>query len=437
MSDETPENNPPSSGKHLFVLIHGFFGNPSHLSAMRDTLSSRFSEDEVEILVPKGNAGLRSFDGVRLGAERVVEELGEFLKERRRKGVKFTHISIAGYSLGGLYARYVVGILYKNGFFDKVTPVTFTTFATPHLGSKFYHENTSSKILNFLGSNLLGVSGNDMFGVNSTVLRDMADPDKPFYQGLQQFEQLILFANAIHDRTVPFFTSFICEKDPFKRRDFVNYVYHEYDGEEELFVDMAESRYRETSNGIDVYPTSQERQFRWYAMLGMPIVFPIVLMITSMTTIVSKHRVQEAYRSDTLLLKRSSHSEGIADLTFLAINDILLEDAEPTEIDTEPASSASSTTKTPLISDTKTRGEVVEGHDGAGNKGLVDSTPHKLDLPSETKAMAESLNQLPWRKYVIKLQRMHSHAEIVNRRNLPGQGQKVLEMWVNLVQSKV
>jgi Putative serine esterase (DUF676) len=40
--------------------------------------------------------------------------------------------------LGGLIARYLVGILHQRNFFATVTPVNFYAFATPHAGIPRY-----------------------------------------------------------------------------------------------------------------------------------------------------------------------------------------------------------------------------------------------------------------------------------------------------------
>ena len=72
--------------------------------------------------------------GIEVGAERVTKEIEDALEELGRDGHKITRFSIVGYSLGGLVARYVVGLLYHKGLFNKMSPVNFTTFASPHLG---------------------------------------------------------------------------------------------------------------------------------------------------------------------------------------------------------------------------------------------------------------------------------------------------------------
>jgi hypothetical protein len=91
--------------------------------------------------------------------------------------------SITGYSLGGLVARYVVGILHYRRFFDTVKPVNFTTIATPHLGLLKY-PTWFSKISNALGPRLLARSGLQLYakdrysGTGRPLVDIMADKGK-------------------------------------------------------------------------------------------------------------------------------------------------------------------------------------------------------------------------------------------------------------------
>ena len=78
------------------------------------------------------------------------------MAEWREAGDVITKFSLVGYSLGiphfspqvyeagGLISRYVIGLLYARGVFEKMQPVNFTTFATPHLGIR--HVNPGSCI---------------------------------------------------------------------------------------------------------------------------------------------------------------------------------------------------------------------------------------------------------------------------------------------------
>lgn len=467
--------------KHLFVLIHGLFGNPVHLTSLKNTFEQKLKPEDsgIEVFVPVTNAGLKSFDGVKLGAERILLEFDEYIRSRKEseETIEFDKISIVGYSLGGLYARYLIGILEERHFFDLVSPVIFTTFATPHVGSSFHTDTFHARLLNFLGGNVLGVSGNDLFSNGSTVLRDMADPNKKFFQGLKRFEHLVLFANAIHDRTVPFFTAYISNKDPFQKRDFIDFVFFARDntiadsasdeetadiellrpGESKkipFFVDMERSKYLKASNGQEVGVTRQERQFQAFAVLALPWLLPILIMVTSITTVVSHLRVREAEklallkdsgddgadlsgeerntpgRESSIQRRHSSISESnrFAEWTGDAVDDILAP-LENDEANNEPSQIDPSLYRTEM---THIRGSIGDGY-----KGLIDSTPEELNLAEDTLEEINNLNQLKWEKFVVKLERMHSHAEIVNRRNKPGQGQEIVSAWADMVTHKL
>jgi hypothetical protein len=74
-------------------------------------LRQRFPEDKLEILVPKSNAGSFTYDGIELGGERVANEVEARLEELKKDGHDIKKFSITGYSLGGLVARYAIGLL--------------------------------------------------------------------------------------------------------------------------------------------------------------------------------------------------------------------------------------------------------------------------------------------------------------------------------------
>ena len=99
------------------------WGNPGHLDFLRKSLRDAYPEDQLHILLPKRNSGNFTYDGIEVGGERATKEIEEELERLASKGTRVTKISIVGYSLGGLVARYVVGILYYKAFFDKVEPV--------------------------------------------------------------------------------------------------------------------------------------------------------------------------------------------------------------------------------------------------------------------------------------------------------------------------
>ena len=167
------------------------WGNSAHLAEAARFLRERFpksitdadsSDPEIEILLCQSNHGEGTYDGIDWGAERAVEEashthdymnvqpyssfflsqIDDRIRTVEESGRKVTRFSITGYSLGGLVARYIVGILHHRRFFDTVTPVNFSTIATPHIGLLKFR-TLWSKISNGLGPTLLGRTGSQFY----------------------------------------------------------------------------------------------------------------------------------------------------------------------------------------------------------------------------------------------------------------------------------
>ena len=88
------------------------------MSSVAKTLRAQYSRDKVYILVAKRNSGSFTYDGIELGGERVCAEIEEELEEIKRQGGNIKKLSIVGYSLGGLVARYAIGLLHVRGVLD-------------------------------------------------------------------------------------------------------------------------------------------------------------------------------------------------------------------------------------------------------------------------------------------------------------------------------
>lgn len=93
------------------------------METVAKSLRAKHPEDRLHILVAKRNSGSFTYDGIELGGERVTAEIEEEVEKLAREGQVITRFSIVGYSLGGLVARYTVGLLDSKGFFDKIKPV--------------------------------------------------------------------------------------------------------------------------------------------------------------------------------------------------------------------------------------------------------------------------------------------------------------------------
>ncbi|KAK6513539.1 hypothetical protein TWF281_005162 [Arthrobotrys megalospora] len=221
----------PPTGDHLVVLVHGLWGNPSHMEFLAESLKSRYDDSQLIVHVAARNSGNYTYDGIELGGERLAAEIEELLEDLSDKGVIIRKFSIAGYSLGGLVSRYVVGVLYAKGIFDKITPVNFTTFASPHLGVRTPKLGIHNHIWNVVGARTLSASGRQLFTIDRfrdtkrPLLAILADKDLAFWKALSSFKNKVLYANIINDRSTTFFTSGISKFDPYADLDMVEYKY--------------------------------------------------------------------------------------------------------------------------------------------------------------------------------------------------------------------
>ena len=208
-------------------MLVSLWGNPKHLKNLANSLQAEHPKDKLHVLVTKSNSNNFTYDGIELGGERTTNEVEEEIKTLEKDGRKVTKISIVGYSLGGLVARYVIGLLYSKGYFDRIQPVNFTTFATPHLGVRSPLLGPHNYLWNVLGARTLSTSGRQLFTVDSfrdtgrPLLTVMADPSSVFIRGLAKFKHRTLYCNINNDRSVVYYTSCITYKDPFVNLDAV------------------------------------------------------------------------------------------------------------------------------------------------------------------------------------------------------------------------
>lgn len=128
-SSEAPSNAddaPPSQGErqqatHLVVLQHGLHGSEFDFEQFELRLAQHLGPHGVFVHCGKRNAEtfFQTYDGVDQGGERLADEVMEVARDMPR----LRKFSFVGHSLGGLYGRYCIGVLFSRGFFDKVEPV--------------------------------------------------------------------------------------------------------------------------------------------------------------------------------------------------------------------------------------------------------------------------------------------------------------------------
>ncbi|SCV68157.1 BQ2448_278 [Microbotryum intermedium] len=285
---------------HLLVVCHGLWGQTSHVayicrsalehvkapaSAVGSTSTRSSSKSSAStssgnqpenvklvVLPAKLNEWTNTYDGIDICAERVVREIDQECERIAQDGGHVKRFSIVGYSLGGLVARYVLGLLESRSpsFFDDVKPVNFTAFASPWIGIPQY-QSVWSNVFRFLGARLLSRSGAQLYLTDrylpsslvegnqqdpekrkssirqlfkakekaEPLLAVMADPRYSFYRALSKFERCDLYANTVNDRTVSYPTGAMETHDPFSlARAKAQKIAEERDADEDAQVDL-------------------------------------------------------------------------------------------------------------------------------------------------------------------------------------------------------
>ncbi|KAI7537580.1 hypothetical protein KC331_g10850, partial [Hortaea werneckii] len=198
---------------HLCVLIHGLWGDPSHMLALQEALRSRYPHQSLQFLITKSNAKAKTYDGICIGGERAAHEIEHCIHELSCNGLHTRRISIVGYSMGGLIARYAIGVLFQNRLFDFVQPANFTTFATPHIGASVKVFGGIDNLIDNFVSQRLSATGQQLFlvddhlGTGKPLLYLLAERDSIFDQGLSCFQRFAAYGNITGDYCVPYTTA--------------------------------------------------------------------------------------------------------------------------------------------------------------------------------------------------------------------------------------
>ncbi|KAM3207553.1 hypothetical protein ACQJBY_062676 [Aegilops geniculata] len=141
--------------EHLIVLVHGIMASPSDWTYGEAVLKKRLG-DNFFVYASSSNIYAKSFDGINVAGRRLAKEVLDVVQ--KMAGLK--KISFIAHSLGGLFARYAISILYSQqaketgsgasamltsggseisrtsglGAIAGLEPTNFITLATPHLG---------------------------------------------------------------------------------------------------------------------------------------------------------------------------------------------------------------------------------------------------------------------------------------------------------------
>lgn len=423
------------------------WGNPSHLDYLAAALQERHGNDAIHTFCPKGNSGNNTYDGIEVGGERVVHEIEDALEKLEADGHAIKKISVIGYSLGGLVARYAIGILQANGWLDRLEPVNFTTFASPHVGARAPLKGFTNSIWNNVGPSMISTSGQQMFMVDTfrdtgrPLLSLMADPESIFIQGLKRFPNRSIYANVVNDRITSFFSTAVSKTDPFQDMERLNINY--VNGYEQTIVNcdqyLLPPKTSDPKNSFWKQPVAYARQMPLYllALFILPPALTALLINSVVQTCRSRKRIK-------------LHGEGKLGALFkkyrvpLLVQDVqhvmeeVLENVNATQ---EPAYVSSTEDEMsdfekaptmPLNAGNSNSADNAEEQISADHE--ITSQSPKLALNFEQFQIIDSLNKVGFRKYPVHIHtHHHSHAAIIVRiqKDSFWEGKLVVKHWLD------
>ncbi|RDL39174.1 uncharacterized protein BP5553_03514 [Venustampulla echinocandica] len=440
---------------HLCVLVHGLWGNPNHLEFMAKSLREKNPQDSLHILVAKRNSGSFTYDGIELGGERVCQEIEEEIEKSANQGHVITKLSLVGYSLGGLVARYAVGLLESKGLFDEITPVNFTTFASPHLGVRSPSRGWHSHLFNILGARTLSASGRQLFTIDKfrdtgrPLLEVLADPESIFIKGLAKFRRKTLYANIVNDRSAVYYTTGIAKTDPFTNLDKIKINYMK--GYDDIILDPQrpieplEPKEPHHTFYESVLKTSQTTFGRLPLFLALGIFIPVAvvafLINSGIQSVRSNRRIKlhesglagiqpGNYRVPLLIAGMREAVEDVYENLNSAQNHEYLVPGTEEEAAQEPCSPI---TEQPSSSLPDSPTKILK------HRAPEKLEPHPHELPTLALApfqfrMIQALDNVGWRKYLVYIHKVrHSHAAIIVRTQKPSfdEGRVVLSHWLD------
>lgn len=433
------------------------------MGTIASALRERHEENRLHILVAECNSGNLTYDGIEVCGERLAHEIEETLGQLEADGHKIRKLSVVGYSLGGLIARYALGLLYARDWLDEIEPVNFTTFATPHLGVRAPVKGAQGLFFNGLGSRTVSVSGKQLFLTDTfrdsgkPMLRVLADPDSIFIRALAKFRHRSVYGNVINDRTTPFYTTIFSSVDHFPDPENVNPNYVDGYGpvvvdpnvytlplEEKEQLPLLSRAWQSIRNFFDKLP------FWLFFTLFVIIAIPLFLIYAVFQTFRSRKRihVHEEGTGDTFRRYRipvavrrvqNAMDEMFEGAAARQHPDYLSSSAAPSDLEGQPelptdkpksAGGESTGTSFAEGSTDHANGIAKVATDGTVNGGKRPT----LALTPDQFSMIKSLNAVGFRKYPVYIHNhRRTHAAIIVRSDKPEwkEGHIVIQHWLD------
>ncbi|KAL1829645.1 hypothetical protein ACET3Z_008057 [Daucus carota] len=230
---------------HLLVLVHGILASPSDWTYVEAELKRRLGRNFL-IYASSCNTYTKTFGGIDGAGRRLADEVLQIVK----KTESLRKISFLAHSLGGLFARYAIAVLYTpdisstdhsvdspsssngnsktecsvgRGLIAGLKPINFITLATPHLGVRGKNQlpfllgvPILEKIAAPVAALFVGRTGSQLFLTDGKpsrpplLLRMVSDSEEGnFISALGAFRCRMIYANVTYDHMVGWRTSSI------------------------------------------------------------------------------------------------------------------------------------------------------------------------------------------------------------------------------------
>ena len=203
---------------HIVVLVHGIKGNANDWRIWVPALKRlQMPGTRLHILASKANSWWQTFEGVEACGKRLASEIVEFGLNQMGRYPAHTavYFSIVGHSLGGLIARNALGQLYGTAFWERITPLGYYSFATPHLGARTKWARRGRYAAHLL-SKEAGTSIHELLLQDKPqMIHAMSVPDSSYMIALASFRHRTLVGTSHHDFSVPFATALIRDSNPY------------------------------------------------------------------------------------------------------------------------------------------------------------------------------------------------------------------------------
>ncbi|VDB84618.1 unnamed protein product [Peniophora sp. CBMAI 1063] len=204
--------------RHMLVLIHGQLSaaGEDHLSQVPLAIPQ-----DVNFLVLKtdlsGLNGRRAYVSIDWEAETVVQQILAVLQSCKARQQPISEISFFGFNMGGLIARYAVGVLFQMKVFSEIKPRNFDAFGTPHVGLVTPRNRVQQWLIRRVFPRFMEQMAwmDEWEESGRPVLDVMSDTNSVFFRGLALFESIRVYANATGDGMVPYMSAAIEKSDPF------------------------------------------------------------------------------------------------------------------------------------------------------------------------------------------------------------------------------